>query len=209
MHMGLCLDAVHCLPLLQLSAITCAEYHSMQGVLPGEFQVLWRTRTSHFCNLGSPQSEVHMSVSCERVHSSKDGSQEEQTEILYKPSHFLDLPLRQWLDVPGGNILIADFAKVFVRLWCYSREWKSGLSWDYVKLVDVNQPLSVQPDVQHAAQPAPAGVSGLAEDLRNALHFLQRDGCQMDEEPLEASDEDQESAASDGGEEEEECEDKE
>ncbi|DBB16924.1 TPA: hypothetical protein ACH3X3_014037 [Trebouxia sp. C0006] len=116
---------------------------SFQGVLPGEYQVLWRTRTNHFCNLGSPYSEVHMSLSCERVHSSKDGSQEEQTEIVYKPSHFHDLPVRQWVDVPGGNILIADFAKVFVRLWCHSGEWKSGLSWDYVKLVDVNQPLSV------------------------------------------------------------------
>lgn len=186
MHMCLCLDAVHCLPLSQLRAIAYAEHNSMQGVLPGEYQVLWRTRKEPFCNLGSPQSEVHMSLSCERVHSSEDGSQEEQTEVVYNPSHFDDLPIRQWVDVPGGNILIADFAKVFVRLWCHSGEWKSGLSWDYVKLVDVNQPLSIQPSVQHAAQPAPAGVSGLAEDL----HFLQRDGCQMDEERREAFDED-------------------
>jgi len=138
-------------------------------VLPGEYQVLWRTRKDALRPVGSPQSEVHMSVSCESVHS-HSGSQDEQTEVVHHLSHFNDLPDEQWVDVPGGNILIADFAKVVVRLWCHSGEWKSGLSWDYVKLVDVNQPLSIQPSVQHAAQPAPAGVGGLAEDLRNVLN---------------------------------------
>lgn len=169
MHMCLCLVAVHSLPVLQLLAPVCADYSSMQGVLPGEYQVLWRTRKDALRPVGSPQSEVHMSVSCERVHSSEDGSQDEQTEVVHHLSHFNDLPDEQWVDVPGGNILIADFAKVFVRLWCHSEEWKSGLSWDCVKLVDVNQPLSIQPSVQHAAQLAPAGVSGLAEDLRNVV----------------------------------------
>ncbi|DBA75504.1 TPA: hypothetical protein ACH3X1_010755 [Trebouxia sp. C0004] len=141
---------------------------SFQGVLPGEYQVLWRTRKDASRPVGSPQSEMHMSVSCEGVHSSADGAQE-QTEVVHDLSHFNALPDEQWVDVPGGNILVADFAKVFVRLWCHSGEWKSGLSWDYVKLVDVNQPLSVQPSVQHAVQPAPAGVSGLAEDLRKIV----------------------------------------
>lgn len=143
---------------------------SFQGVLPGEYQVLWRTRKDPLRPVGSPQSEVHMSVSCEGVHSSADGSQDEQMEVVHHLSHFNDLPDEQWVDVPGGNILIADFATVSVRLWCHSGEWKCGLSWDYVKLVDVNQPLSIQPSVQHAAQPAPAGVSGLAEDLRSVVN---------------------------------------
>ena len=133
--------------------------------------MLWRTRKDALRPVGSPQQKVHMSVSCESVHSSEDGShcQDEQTEVVHDLSHFNDLPYEQWVDVPGGNILIADFAKVFVRLWCHSGHWKSGLSWDYVKLVDVNQPLSIQPSVQQAPQPASAGVSGLAEDLRNVV----------------------------------------
>lgn len=142
----------------------------MQGVLPGEYQVLWRTRKDALRPVGSPYSEVHMSVGCENVHSCKDGSQDAQHELVYDLSHFNDLPDEQWVDVPGGNILVDDFAKVFVKLWCHSGEWKSGLCWDYVKLVDVNQPSSIQPSVQHAAQPAPAGVSGLAEDLRNVAN---------------------------------------
>ena len=170
MHIFHCLFAVHCLSLLQLLAIAYADYSSMQGVLPGEYQVLWRTRKDPLRPVGSPQSEVHMSVSCEGVHSSADGSQDEQMEVVHHLSHFNDLPDEQWVDVPGGNILIADFATVSVRLWCHSGEWKCGLSWDYVKLVDVNQPLSIQPSVQHAAQPAPAGVSGLAEDLRSVVN---------------------------------------
>ena len=137
---------MHSLPVLQLLAPACADCNSMQGMMPGEYQVLWRTRKDALRPVGSPQSEVHMSVSCESVHSSEDGShcQDERTEVVHDLSHFNDLPYEQWVDVPGGNILIADFAKVFVRLWCHSGEWKSGLSWDYVKLVDVNQPLSVQ-----------------------------------------------------------------
>ncbi len=205
MHMCLCIVAVHSLPVLQLLAPACADCNSMQGVLPGEYQVVWRTRKSALRPVGLTQEKVHMSVSCESVHSSEDGShcQDKQTEIVQDLLHFNDLPDEQWVDVPGGNILIADFAKVFVRLWCHSGQSKSGLSWDYVKLVDVNQPLSIQPGAQQAAQPAPAGVSGLAENLRNDLHFLQRDGCQMVEERGEAFDEDQESAESDEGEEEE------
>ncbi|DBB16925.1 TPA: hypothetical protein ACH3X3_014038 [Trebouxia sp. C0006] len=141
---------------------------SFQGVMPGEYQVLWRTRKDALRPVGSPQSEVHMSVSCESVRP-HSGSQDERMEVVHHLSHFNDLPDEQWVDVPGGNILIADFAKVFVRLWCHSGEWKSGLSWDYVKLVDVNQPLSIQPSVQQAPQPASAGVGGLAEDLRNVV----------------------------------------
>ena len=172
MHICLCLDAVHCLPLLQLLAIACAEYNSMQGVLPGEYQVLWRIRKNPFYYTGSPQSEVHMSVSCERVHSCADGSQEKQSEFVDHLSYFDDLPDRQWVNVPGGNVLIADFAKVFVRLWCHSGEWKSGLMWDYVKLMDINQPLSLQPSVPPVAQLTPAGVIELGQDLRNALHVF-------------------------------------
>ena len=168
MHMCLCIIAVYSLPLLQLLASACADCDSMQGVMPGEYQVLWRTRKDALRPVGSPQSEVHMSVSCESVRP-HSGSQDERMEVVHHLSHFNDLPDEQWVDVPGGNILIADFAKVFVRLWCHSGEWKSGLSWDYVKLVDVNQPLSIQPSVLQAPQPASAGVGGLAEDLRNVV----------------------------------------
>ena len=146
MHKCLCIVAVHSLPIMQLLAPACADCNSMQGVLPEDYQVLWRTRKDALWPVGSPQQKVHMSFSCESVHPSVDGShcQDEQTELVHDLSHFSNLPDEQWVDVPGGKILISDFAKVFVRLWCHSGQSKSGFSWDYVKLVDVNQPLSLQ-----------------------------------------------------------------
>ncbi len=86
--MCLCITAVYSLRLLQLLAPACADCNSMQGMMPGEYQVLWRTRKDALRPVGSPQSEVHMSVSCESVHS-HSGSQDEQTEVVHHLSHFL------------------------------------------------------------------------------------------------------------------------
>ena len=141
----------------------------MQGVLPGQYQVLWRTRNDARRPVGMPHSEVHMAISSRRVHLSETGSIDEDVEATYPMSQFNGLPTGQWVDVSGGTIHIADFANITVRLWCHTGEWKSGLAWDYVKIVDVNQPMSVQPNVENATQPASSGLADFVGDMRNAL----------------------------------------
>lgn len=82
---------------------------------------------------------------------------------------FNNLPVGQWVDVPGGSINISDFAEVSARLWCHSGDWKSGLAWDYVKLKDLNQPVAVEPQIQRAIPPSiAAAASSLVHRVQTA-----------------------------------------
>ncbi|KAL0045593.1 hypothetical protein WJX82_010845 [Trebouxia sp. C0006] len=101
-----------------------------------------------------------------------------------------------------------DLRQKYVQL---SRQIVPALEMQAIHLAKANTPT----DPQYLVHKAMAGSTfGTVLHLRDVCWLdisasFQRDGCQMDEEPPEASDEDQESAASDEGEEEEEFEDEE
>ena len=122
-------------------------------------------------HVGVPHAEVRMSIRAERVHPSLSGWQEADAEVMHHLQHFNGLPTRQWVDIPGGDVCVEDFANIHVRLWCHSGDWKSGLAWDYVKLVNVNQPVAVEPSVQHEAEPVVHSAHRMVDSLRDAYNL--------------------------------------
>lgn len=165
--------------VLRLRHVCWLDIHaSFYGVLPGHYQVLWRTRKDGARPVGMANSPVHMSVSAHRVHKSNIGWQDEESQTEHRMQHFNNLPAGQWVDVPGGEMHVGDFANIDVKLYCHSGEWKSGLAWDYVKLVNLDQPTAIQPNVQHAA-PSPFtaasnGVTAVIQDLWTAFNRLRQ-----------------------------------
>ena len=123
-------------------------------------------------NIGWGDSPVMMSVDAHEVHPSTTCSHESDTTtcaVQRNMQQFNNLPVQQWVDVPGGSIHIRDFSNVTARLWCHSGDWKSGLAWDYVRLKDLNQPVAVEPHVQHAMPSfASAAASGFVRRVQTA-----------------------------------------
>ena len=119
-----------------------------QGVLPGEYQVIWRTMKVATGNVGSGISQLTMSVLTSNVHRSSTNGTEISDTLTCPLQHFNNLTPLQWVDVPGGKVCISEFSNITVKMWCHSGEWKHGLAWDSVRLVDVNKPVVVEPQVQ-------------------------------------------------------------
>ena len=113
-------------------------------------------------NIGWGDSPVMMNVETHEVHPSTTVSHDRNRttcEMQRNMQQFNTLPVGQWVDVPGGSIHIRDFSDVSARLWCHSGDWKSGLAWDYVTLKDLNQPVAVEPQVQHAMPSSTAAAA--------------------------------------------------
>ena len=144
------------LPILQRARL-------LQGVMPGEYQVIWRMMKVGMGNIGWANSVVMMSTDTDRVHPIVTGSSDNDSATCHmqrQMQQFNDLPARQWVDVPAGSICIREFSNVSTRLWCHSGDWKHGLAWDSVRLKDLNQPTAVEPQVQHAVPSAATAIAG-------------------------------------------------
>lgn len=139
----------------------------MQGVLPGEYQVIWRMMKTVPGNVGHQQSPVQCSADAQLVHQGNTAAEATNNSSLHSMQHFNSLPTGQWVDIPGGDVLVEACAHIHVRMWSHSSEWKTGLIWDNVKLQDVNQPASLpaegsrEPDAQSTVQRAPNAFEAL------------------------------------------------
>ena len=125
-----------CRIVLNASGVTCT-----QGVLPGNYQVIWRVMKTSQGNVGDPQSEMQCSADVHPVHPTSHPPETATANMMYVMQHFNDIPFRQWVVIPGGHVTINTSSQVHVRMWCLSNEWKRGLLWDYVKLHNLDQPV--------------------------------------------------------------------
>ena len=142
---------------------------SMQGVPAGEYQVVWRMMKLTGGQAGFGSSEVSLSVHGRRVHPSATKCNEKDDALTYPMQHFNSLPANQWHDICGGRLDINVFANITAKMWCHSGEWKHGLAWDCVRLVDVRQP--VAPELQETISTLPADADTAVQSAQAAANW--------------------------------------
>ena len=123
---------------------------------------MWRTqRTGR--HVGLAQSQVNMSLIADAIHAHETDWQGASTQSSSSLMNFSNLPLDQWVDMPGGHVHVESFANVRARLWCHSGEWKHSLAWDCVKLIDLDKPAGYahaqSVTMQHTTAPAQASTT--------------------------------------------------
>ena len=121
-------------------------------------------------NVGASHSEVQCSTNAHPVHPTSDPPETVSDNLTHSMQHFNNLPVRQWVDIPGGHVTIDDIAQMHVRMWCHSDEWKGGLLWDYVKLQNLDQlGLSERTAQMERMTHGPDAVQNVVQRASNAV----------------------------------------
>ncbi|KAL3143693.1 hypothetical protein ABBQ38_002487 [Trebouxia sp. C0009 RCD-2024] len=113
------------------------------GVMPGNYEIIWRTMKVTTGNVGLANSPVVASIDTLKVQSSVSCLDEKEKpdtcHMQLDMQQFNELPTGHWVDVPLGRLRVDHFSDVSSRLWCHSGDWKQGLAWDSVTLKDLSR----------------------------------------------------------------------